>query len=203
MFPSGANRSCVRFCDIECFSFVRPKQEHPEPSESSCISVRCCEEGEGLTAEEGVGERIAGQEIGLGRAGHAAEHLALTHCVLICRQLDHLRRCTAPPPALSNLFCRRCAPFTCQDRSFSILYHNLHAIPALGQGASADKLHVKDACSYPFLDSLDPSKTQSTMGTFAIARTKSDFHCVRGMFNAQCNSYFCWHRRSPSGFCDS
>ena len=33
------------------------------------------------------------------------------------------------------------------------------------QGASADKLHVKAAKFLPLLDSPDPSKTQSTVGT--------------------------------------
>ena len=54
-----------------------------------------------LTEDDGVGEGIAGHEVGLGRAGHSAEHLALAHRVLACRQLDHLGRCKRPTQHLS------------------------------------------------------------------------------------------------------
>ncbi len=47
----------------------------------------------GLTTNDGVGKGIPGHEIRLWSACHAAEHLALTHCVLPSRQLDDLCGC--------------------------------------------------------------------------------------------------------------
>ncbi len=74
------------------------------PSPGGKKSSLWCATGRGpLTEDDGVGEGIAGHEVGLGRAGHSAEHLALAHRVLACRQFDHLGRCTAPAQPLSLL----------------------------------------------------------------------------------------------------
>ena len=67
--------------------------------------------------------------------------------------------------------------------SSSASYQQLHIIIIINiitrfycrrQGASADKLHVK-ADSYPLLDSPDPSKTQSTVGSYICAPVKSQY----------------------------
>ena len=56
-------------------------------------------------------------------------------------------------------------PGRCSDQIIFFLLLLLRALPARRQGASADKLHVEAAKLYPLLDSPDPSKTQSTVGT--------------------------------------
>ena len=51
------------------------------------------------TAVDGIGEDVPGHEVGLWRAGHARQHLALAHRVLAGRQLDDLCACSMHVPS--------------------------------------------------------------------------------------------------------
>ena len=57
-----------------------------------------CSEGMCRTNNDGVGKGIAGHEVGLWGARHAAEHLPLTHRVLAGWQLHDLRSCAQETP---------------------------------------------------------------------------------------------------------
>ena len=62
------------------------------PLQHCAVACMCCNDWR-RTNDDGVGEGVAGHEVGLRCARHAAQHLPLAHRVLASWQLHHLRSC--------------------------------------------------------------------------------------------------------------
>ena len=67
------------------------------PPQQRAVACMLCRE-KGRTDDDGVGEGVAGHEVGLRGARHAAEHLPLAHRVLPRRQLHDLGGCMPDTP---------------------------------------------------------------------------------------------------------